>query len=80
MESIYRPKEKVAPVADTTAEHTCGILSTTEIKYSLESSSHICCRSPHKCAALVDCFDLILLSSLFQTSLIGFKSGDCAGH
>uniref|UniRef100_A0AAQ6AN89 Zinc finger protein 330 n=1 Tax=Amphiprion ocellaris TaxID=80972 RepID=A0AAQ6AN89_AMPOC len=61
-----------------TAEHTHGILSTMEIKYSLESSSQLGCRSSHKSVTLVSCFAFTLLSSSSQTSSMGFKSGDCA--
>lgn len=65
-------------MADVTAEHTLGILSTIEIKYSSESSSQVCGRSSHKIGATVGCFAFTLLSSSSQTSSMGFQSGDCA--
>lgn len=88
MESMYKTKmysklsvhQSSHLLADITAEHTCGVLSTMESKYSSYSSFQVSCKSSHKCVALGGCCAFNLLPSSSQTSLIVFESGDWAGH
>lgn len=87
MESIYRPKfilnfwlNKVATFGRYNSWTQSWHTVYDRVKYSSERSYQVCFGSSHKCVALVDRLAFTLLSSSSQTSLIGFRSGDCAGH